>query len=177
VAARHLSGYAFRDESGAENASVSRARYNRARTLLEKFDAPEALLAYFDRSAALHEQFDASDSDTPARMLMSVCKKFNFTPPFEQDGRHRTFRPYKRETDDPEYVADTRPNVDSLNARAIEQGYRRGYDQGFAEARRLVEQGTDLKSLKLRERQLHAWRTAAVQILGSLPGSDETIEL
>src|SRR6202007_853085 len=57
-----------------------------------------------------------------------------------------------------------------------EQSYRRGYDQGFAEARRMFDEDASVEKIKKREKEVHTWRTRPIQILGSFPGSDENFE-
>jgi hypothetical protein len=125
----------------------------------------------------LHERFDAKNSATPLELLIKVCRKFNFTRPFEADGTRRNFRPYLRESGDPEYCDDGASHIDDLRAAAIEQAYRRGYVQGFAEARRLHTDRKASTELVTREAELQQWRTGPIQIIGSPPGYDEHVDL
>jgi hypothetical protein len=134
-------------------------------------------LAHFDQERLWHERFDAENSATAMELLVQVCRKFNFTRPFELDGERRAFRPKFRQSQDPEHCSDCASHVDEPRAPAIEQAYRRGYVQGFAEAKRLYSNGKALNELAARLDELQRWRIAPLQIIGSSPGYDENLDL
>jgi hypothetical protein len=58
----------------------------------------------------------------------------------------------------------------SKNSPSEEQCYRRGFDQGFAEARRMIEKKRSLSEVLNHEEKIRLWRTAKIQIIGTLPG-------
>lgn len=156
---------------------MARGRYHRARVLLGKSGTPDDLLSDFDKKSRYYEKFAADNAPTASEHFTMTCRKFDFIAPFENDSKRRAFRPCLRDTKDPKYIVDISPNPDDAASAAIEQGYRRGFVQGFAEARRLAEKSRSLKEIKQFETILQRWRTAPVQIIGSLPGSDESMDL
>jgi hypothetical protein len=142
--------------------------------LLRKNRAPEELISCLRELIQINSQLE---SKAPVRdLLFDACKQFNFSAPFSVDGTPRYFRPYLLETHHPEYSSDCRQNQIEIGTLGREQAYRRGYDQGFAEAGRLFEEGTSHEQFRQRQKEIHAWRTRPIQVLGSFPGSDENFE-
>jgi hypothetical protein len=149
---------------------VSRQAKQALRTL-RKHHAPHELICCFKELLDINSQleFRAPIKD----LLLDACKKFNFVAPFSMDGKERLFRAYALDSEHPGFACDC---FDPHNGPIAEQSYRRGYDQGFAAARRMLESGETLTQIKQREKEIRAWRTRPVQIVGSPPGSDENYE-
>jgi hypothetical protein len=153
--------------------SISRQAKSAIR-LLRKHRAPEELISSFRELIQVNFRLE---SKAPVRdLLFDACKEFNFSGPFSIDGTPRYFRPYLLDRHNPAYFPDCRENQIDIGTVGREQSYRRGYDQGFAEARLMFEEGTSPGQIKQREKEIHAWRTRPVQILSSSPGSDENFD-
>lgn len=110
-------------------------------------------------------------------LLIDACKQFAFVKPFEKIDKQRSFRAYLLPDKHPEYDDDAAPDwfstYDRPRLAAREQAYRRGYDQGFYEAMKMLKLGAKPHEVEKRSAALHKWRVRQVQIIGSMPGSPE----
>lgn len=135
--------------------------------LLRRLGAPDVLITSFIEVCAINDALPEEERATYPELLEEQCRRFGFSEILE-DGWF--FRPstlggeYRR--------SDTAPGGQESEAATIEQAYRRGFDQGFAECARLVDVG-DLGAIAKREKMIRAWRVRRIQRFGSLPGAEE----
>jgi hypothetical protein len=71
-----------------------------------------------------------------------------------------------------QYRADSPPGPDDPEAATIEQAYRRGFSQGFADCAKLVRNDGS-GAIAKREKAINEWRFRRIQQYRSLPGTDE----
>lgn len=102
------------------------------------------------------------------RLLFDVCRRFNFSQPFGRPEQRAWFRPYLIDSNLPEHAPDAPGEFDPV----IEQAYRRGFDQGFADARALVNDRQN-NQLARRAAQIRAWRLSKIFFGASRPGDQE----
>src|SRR5580700_2763455 len=107
--------------------------------LLRKHRAPEELISSFKELIQINSRFGHKASIR--ELLLDACKQFNFSAPFSLDGTPRYFRPYLLDTHNPAYFRDCRENQIDIGTIGREQSFRRGYDQGFAAALRMIDEG------------------------------------
>jgi hypothetical protein len=138
---------------------------------LRRHQAPTKLIEYFKELHFTNKSLGSSAS--VSELLIDACRRFNFSAPFAVDEKRRHFRARLLESNDPEHADDCLKYSNDEPSLAREQAYRRGFDQGFAEARQMLEKAHTLEDIKARETKIHAWRTRPLQIVGSSPGSDE----
>lgn len=147
--------------------------------LLRKHAAPQALIECFLELVQINSSFEEPDLRADVNdLFIEACRQFNFTRPFESDGRKRSFRAYTLPSDHAEYEPDSGSgNFFAKRERpgdlGREQAYRRGYDQAFAEAARTFKAGKPISEIEERQKAIHSWRLRTIQIIGSLPGADE----
>jgi 5-methylcytosine-specific restriction endonuclease McrA len=80
------------------------------------------------------------------------------------------FRPYK--ASGLGYRADVAATADQSEAPTIEQAYRRGFDQGFAYCKQLVDDNK-AQELAKHQKNISLWRKRSVQQFRSPPGDKE----
>ncbi|HRE19734.1 MAG TPA: HNH endonuclease signature motif containing protein [Rhabdaerophilum sp.] len=152
-------------------------RYQRAKKLLGRYDPPHEVSNLFDELCAIDARLDKNLQAKPSDLLFDACRRSNFTKPFELDGRKRYFRARLLDGNHPDYCSDTAPMANKPGSAAIEQAYRRGFVQGFAELRRMLFDRSPPENVLEAEKRFQKWRTAQIQIIGSFPGHDESISL
>jgi hypothetical protein len=147
--------------------------------LLVKCSAPAEvkaqLLALLRINDSLPTELQSSERD----LLIDACKVANFTRPFENDGRKRSFRARLLPEKHPDFRDDVGSSfvTTSRNTPGEEQSYRRGYDQGFSAALSALDAGEKAETLDERAKEIHRWRTEQIQIIGTLPGDKEEISI
>jgi HNH endonuclease len=151
-------------------------KYSKSRNLLRKLNAPHSVQSLFDELCEIDSSFPPELRAKPSELLQDACRRFNYTEPFSSDGRKRHFRSKLLDTDHPDFARDCVPFGDEPHAAALEQSYRRGFVQGFAELRRHVFGKKVPKDISKMETKFQLWRTSSLQIIGSAPGSDESFE-
>jgi hypothetical protein len=140
---------------------------------LRKHRAPEELISQFQELVAINTQ--CAFSSSIRELLIDACRRFNFTAPFSMDGQVRHFRARVLAESHPEHDGDCFNHHGSADIKS-EQSYRRGYDQGFAEAFRMFKESASIVQIEQRRKEIHSWRTRPLQVLGSFPGSEENFE-
>ena len=129
---------------------------------LQRCGAPTKLIEDFLEVVEIDEGIEGTSGDleTLDRLVMDVCARFNFARPFDLPSKKAYFRPKRVGVAD---CAQTGDEFDPL----VEQAYRRGYVQGFSNARRLVEAGES--ELRTTEAQLQRWRTTPITFGATWP--------
>lgn len=143
--------------------------------MLKRADAPGALIVDFQEIVEIDNSIAEGTCDLESldRLLLDVCRRHGFPRPFDKPQARAWLRPSTIGSDHPDRHADTDwGKGDEQFDPVVEQAYRRGYDQGFNEARRLAEKN-GIKALPHRESQIHKWRRAPIYFNSSLPGSSE----
>ncbi len=148
-------------------------KVSKAIRLLERHGAPRALVSYFRRLVETNTMLKRELRAPLSMLLQDACRQFNFTAIYNVNGRKMFFRARLLEETDQNFAYDVAPKESEPKAQAIEQGYRRGYVHGFAEALQLFKADTPLAEIEDRLNKLHQWRTHRLHFLGSFPGSDE----
>ena len=148
------------------------------RERLKDCNASAAILADFNERVVINDRLPENIQNPVEYFFEETCRKFNFTAPFETDGRPRTFRARLLDEGHPDYRKDVGGNfiISSNNSPGEEQCYRRGFAQGFSDARQMVEDKRNLAAIKNREIQISDWRTCSIQIIGTLPGGVDPID-
>lgn len=156
----------------------------KAVSILKRHKAPLELIEYFLELVDFAEKNNFEDDVND--LIFDACKKFGFSKPYEGDGKERVFRPRLLPKDHPDFAEDT-PAVSFMfrvvgrrkqsGELAQEQSYRRGYDQGFNAAVKMLKSRASIKKIESEEKAIHDWRTRRLQILGSRPGSDENFRI
>jgi hypothetical protein len=146
---------------------------------LKQTNAPAALLAKFESLVAINNRLPSNAKASIEELMLDACKEFNFTKPFEADGRKRSFRARLLPENHSDYRADVGGNFvfRSENSPGEEQAYRRGYDQGFHLAFEMFKEKKSVKQFQEQADKIQNWRVAQVQVIGTLPGGDETFTL
>lgn len=105
----------------------------------------------------------SKDENMIRNFYIESCEKFNFTQPFEVDGRPRFSRNKHKGQND------------SSRKDAIDENtYRRGYAQGFEAAIAMLEkENISISNIKEHYQKIDKWRKRPFQILDTLPGDDE----
>jgi hypothetical protein len=137
---------------------------------LKRMKAPDALIESFievcEINASLPEERRAGFSE----LLSEQCREFGFHD-ILPDGYF--FRPstlgqsFMKE--------DCATSGKQHESAAIEQAYRRGYTQGFAECRILVSKGSGLQKIQAEETKFDKWRRRSIQKFASQPGDPEKL--
>ncbi|WP_294537598.1 HNH endonuclease [uncultured Rhodoblastus sp.] len=136
--------------------------------LLKRLHAPDELVRSFEEICNINEQLDRDSRSNVSKLLEITCRKFGFSDVLDEGW---FFRPdslsgcHKREDG---AVVGHEPE-----ASTVEQAYRRGYDQGYSECRRYVQEGKSIKAIELRENEIRNWRFRSVQRYKSMPGDTE----
>jgi hypothetical protein len=152
----------------------SQARVKAYVRLLERCSAPETVIDSFldlveiDNAIATEPDHSLESLD---RLLLDTCRRFDFAAPFDKSGKKAYLRPMEINHDLDGHASDTPAWFHDFDPK-IEQAYRRGFDQGFHEARSLAEQGAS-SDLKKRQAQLHLWRRSPVMFGSTSPGTAE----
>ena len=159
-------------------------KVSKAVNILKRHKAPPELIEYFLELIDFAERNDTEDDIND--LIFDACRKFAFSKPYEGDGQERVFRARLLPRDHPDFSEDT-PSVSFMyrvlgrrkqpGELAQEQTYRRGYDQGFHAAVRMIKSGQSIKKIEHEEKTIHDWRTRRIQIQGSRPGSDENFRI
>jgi hypothetical protein len=140
--------------------------------LLKRLGASQELVDSFVDVCNINSLLPEDQRSDFATLLEEQCRKFGFRDVLP-DGWF--FRPYALGGNS--FRKDTAVTGEEPEAPAIEQAYRRGVAQGFANCRRLVQQDKNLREIKKEiekeEQKIDSWRRRAVQSFSSLPGSDE----
>lgn len=135
--------------------------------LLRRLGAPEELIRSFEEVCAINDSLPPDQRARYPELLQEQCRRFDFQDVLD-DGWF--FRPYS--VSGKGRRSDTAVGSNDSEAPAIEQAYRRGYDQGFAECLSLLQQA-NRPTAEERSRAIHAWRVRSLQKFGSYPGSLE----
>jgi hypothetical protein len=143
--------------------------------LLKRAGAPDKVIDDFCELVDIDDQLAEGRDDQWIEsiddLLFDACRSSNFSRVFDKPGQPpASFRPCLLHGH-PEEVGDSSYGSSEFDP-AAEQSYRRGYSQGFAEARRLAEEGKR-SILKARESEIDRWRRAKVIFGPSHPGSVE----
>ncbi len=136
--------------------------------LLERLNAPPELIFDFLTKCRTNQLLSPELQATTNELLEETCRKFGFQDILD-DGWF--FRPYRVSGEG--YRKDTAVKGSEVEAPAIEQAYRRGFSQGFADCRRLIETKSSLNKIIAREDEIARWRSRNVQRFGSCPGDKE----
>lgn len=152
---------------------------SRSYRLLERYQAPEAVKAKLSSLLEANSWLPTDIRDTERDLLIEACREANFTRPFEGDGRKRSYRARLLPESHPDYRDDIGGNFVFLsrNSPGEEQAYRRGYDQGFSASLSMLRDGESVATVQNRADAINKWRTETIQIIGTLPGHQETIEV
>jgi hypothetical protein len=155
-------------------------RHNQSRVdgyvrMLRSMGAPEELVEQFIQivdidnglSDALGKSQDSLDD-----LLLDCCKRVGFAKPFETDGKQRWIRPSLCADEPSAFDSDTPQSVENFDPKK-EQAYRRGYDQGFAEAVYILQSKRNLESLKERHKKISQWRRSPLYTGSTPPGTSE----
>lgn len=142
--------------------------------LLKQVDASDELISRFQCIVEIDENIaaDSDDLESLDRLLFDVCRQFNFTKPFEQDGKRRWIRPHLLPSDSENHCSDT-PQWEGDFDPKIEQAYRRGYDQGFKQAQIMLGQKLEPKKLIEKEKEIYKWRMSKLLLGSTPPGQSE----
>ena len=138
--------------------------------ILKKMNAPTQLVNSFKEVCEINARLPTELRSGPSVLLEEQCRIFGFEDVLPE-GYH--FRPHSM--GETFQRADCAKGPDTVEAPAIEQAYRRGFSQGFAMCRELVEDGAKLNQVKAEEKKIDQWRFRTVQKFGSAPGSEEKI--
>ena len=136
--------------------------------LLKKLNAPDELVKSFEELCNINESLDPESRSSVLRLLEITCRKFGFSEVLDSGW---FFRPKKMSGAN--HRKDGAVDGHGPEDSTVEQAYRRGYDQGYAECRCHVEEGKSIKTIKLREREISEWRVRSVQRYKSAPGDVE----
>ena len=142
--------------------------------LLERCTAPKALIDDFLKLIEIDNGIASEPEgnlETLDRLLLQVCRRFDFAAPFDQPDRKAFFRPYSLSNILDTYASDTPFGDRDFDPKA-EQAYRRGFDQGFNEACRIIGPGR-AANLQSRQNAIHKWRLSSVIFGPSPPGEIE----
>lgn len=134
--------------------------------ILRKLNAPEELIKSFIEVCEINDRL-CEVRASYNELLEEKCAQFGFNLILDEGW---FFRPYNCGGE--ARRSDTAPSQSDPEGPAIEQAYRRGFDQGFADCVHLVDQKA-LNAIKLRQLEIHKWRTRRVQEFGSQPGALE----
>ena len=102
--------------------------------LLRKHAAPQGLIESFLELVEINDSFaDQALRVDVNDLFVEACRRFNFTKPFEDDGRKRSFRAYALPSEHPEHEHDSGSSVFFVKQErpgdlGREQAYRRAYD-------------------------------------------------
>jgi hypothetical protein len=144
---------------------------------LKRCDAPASLISDFlnlveiDNGIASEPNGSLESLD---RLLFDSCRKYNFPKPFDSAQGRAWIRPSLLDGH-PDQSGDIYGWDDHFRPRE-EEAYRRGYSQGFANARQHINEGK-IKTLEEREQAINKWRFAKVWFGPSQPGSVEPFGL
>jgi hypothetical protein len=143
--------------------------------VLERLGASEEQVQKFVELVKISEWYPRSDGTVEEldRLFLDNCKNFNFAKPFDTEDKKAYFRPNVLPVKCSDHHADMQRWGDDFDPKH-EQSYRRGYDQGFDEARRMALENLDLEE---RQKTIHAWRFAQVWFGASRPGTVEPFDL
>lgn len=151
------------------------APYGRAVRLLKKHKAPDEVIRCFTELFDINGRLDSAMKSPADDLLLDACKRFGFSAIYETNRAPRHIRARLLDHQHVSYAADCSPDPESGDAPAREQGFRRGYDQGFGEACRRMQKREPISVIAAREKEIHAWRIAPVQTIGSYPGAAEEV--
>ena len=126
------------------------------------------LVRSFEELCNINEGLDVESQAPVSQLLEEACRQFGFSEILE---RGWFFRPFR--LGGAYYRNDSPVHGDELEAPAIEQAYRRGYDQGYSECCRLMREGQSIKQIEVRQTEIHKWRVRNVQRYESPPGDIE----
>lgn len=132
--------------------------------------APLQLVNSFKEFCEINARLPTGLRASPSILLEEQCRKFGFDE-ILPEGYH--FRPHSM--GEAFQRADCAIGQNAVEAPAIEQAYRRGFSQGFATCRQLMENGQKLNQVRAEEKKIDQWRFRTVQKFGSAPGSSEKI--
>ena len=148
------------DGTGAITMNKKQKEIAEWRNYLIRLKAPPALLKQFDEITKF--AIVTKSTLNIKCHVIEACVSHHFTAPFEQDGNVRVLR----------YQGDD-CSVFSRGNPAEENSYRRGYDQGFSAALKMIKDRKSVKDMEEFGKSILAWRRRPFQIIGSLPGSEE----
>lgn len=141
---------------------------NRQLQLLKRLNAPAELVRDFAEKCSINDRLDPELRASLSELLDESCRKHGFQEILDNEWFFRPFR-----LSGPHHRADDAVTGDEPEAATVEQAYRRGFDQGYADCRRRIEDRQTLSQIKAREKAIRAWRVRNIQKYRSLPGEDE----
>ena len=136
--------------------------------ILKRLNAPQELVDDFIEVCQINNRLPADMQVSVKELLEEKCREHGFDEILD-DGWF--FRPYALGGSFRHF--DTASQANEPYAAVVEQAYRRGYDQGFANCRAMVAGKRNLHQIKKRETNIHAWRIRTVQKFRSTPGDPE----
>lgn len=136
--------------------------------LLKRLGAPDALIGDFIEKCRINELLEPEARASFVELLEESCRNLGFDTVLD-DGWF--FRPYR--TGGSSHRQDVAVRGNEAEASTIEQAYRRGFDQGFADCRRMVTERRSQEEIKKRQSKIQSWRVRNIQCFGSFPGEEE----
>jgi hypothetical protein len=135
--------------------------------LLRRLGAPNELVDSFIEACSVNDLQPEQERASFPDLLEEVCRRHGLQDVL-QDGWF--FRPAK--LGGQYYRADAPPRRDDLEAATVEQAYRRGFSQGFADCAKLARD-EGIGALAEREKAINEWRFRRIQQFGTRPGNEE----
>jgi len=135
--------------------------------LLRRLGAPDEVVASFIEACSVNDSQPEQERASFPVLLEEVCRRHGFQDVLEDGWFFRPARlggQYNR--------ADVPPRCDDLEAATVEQAYRRGFSQGFADCAKLARD-EGIGALAEREKAINEWRFRRIQKFGTLPGNEE----
>ncbi len=142
--------------------------------LLRKHHAPEALIADFLEVISIDDQISEAGRgivDPIENHFFHSCLQHNFPSPYDKGEKRAHFRPAINHAD-PAADGDTGWGAGLAGRLNEEQAYRRGFDQGFADAQRLIDDG-NLAQIEQRAKEINRWRFSKILFDTTMPGQFE----
>lgn len=145
--------------------------------LLRRTNAPEEVVREFLTLVDIDNGIFREDgsSESLEQLFLESCRNFNFAKPFDTEHGRAHFRPNHIPDRLPESRFDLYGSGEDFCPKE-EQAFRRGYNHGFAEARRLVENG-QLDQMEMREAQIRKWRFSRIWRGATYAGTVEELGL
>ena len=143
--------------------------------VLERLGASDEQVQNFLELVKISECYPRSDGTLEEldRLFLDNCKNYNFAKPFDTKNEKAYFRPNILPSTCSDRHGDMYGWGEEFNPND-EQAYRRGYEHGFDEARRMSLEHSDLEE---RQKEIHAWRFSQVWFGASRPGTVEPFDL
>ncbi len=136
--------------------------------LLSRLGAPSELVTHFKEKWEINDRLSEDMRSSSQKLLEEACREHGFHDILPEGWFFRPDSLMSRNR-----RADGAATGAEPEAPAIEQAYRLGFSQGFAEYRQLIDGGANGKQLLAREKVIDAWRRRSVQRFRSHPGDKE----